>query len=50
MGIEEIMKKFDRINNNIKFKAFGKVTIKDKKFLRVSRTLMLMRKLRQRIC
>ena len=28
--IDDVFKRFERINNDIKFKAFGKMTLKDK--------------------
>ena len=31
MTIEEVMSKFEKIHNEIKFKAFGKVTIRNKR-------------------
>ena len=30
--VEEVVQKFEKISDNIKFKAFGKITIKDKKY------------------
>ena len=36
--IEEVMTRFEKINNDIKFEAFGKVTIKDKRDVKNSKS------------
>ena len=37
-SIDQVFKGFERIDNDIKFKAFGKITLKDKKVIKVQKT------------